>query len=469
MRRTPAPAQAVAASRRSPCEVRAFLHPHDQAPALVEDATGRTWTHADVAVEVDALAARLEGPKSVVLCRTALTSGTVLGYLAALAAGHAVLLVDDGTAVEALAEIERRYEPRYVIDPGGEVRERDVPEGAAPHPDLALLLTTSGTTGSPKLVRLSASAVEANARAIATYLGLGPGERAIASLPFQYCYGLSVLSSHLLAGGAVVLPPGGLLHPGFWPAAERHGCTSFAGVPHSYALLRSRGWHQRSLPALRTMTQAGGRLAPEATLELAATLRERGGRLVVMYGQTEATARMAWLPPERLEEKLGSAGVAVPGGRLDVDETGEVVFTGPNVMMGYAETREDLALGDVLGGVLRTGDTGRFDDDGFLFLSGRRARFAKLYGLRMSLDDVEAAAGAPAAAVERDDRTLAVFVEGQDAREVRVALARRFGLPPRSFDVRTVAALPMTASGKVDYPALRAECAASPDAVRAST
>jgi acyl-CoA synthetase (AMP-forming)/AMP-acid ligase II len=159
----------------------------------------------------------------------------------------------------------------------------------------------------------------------------------------------------------------------------------------------------------------------------------------------------------------------VPGGRLEVDATGEVVFTGPNVMMGYAQTREDLALGDVLRGVLRTGDTGRFDDDGYLFLTGRRARFAKLYGLRMSLDDVEAATGAPAAAVERDDRTLTVFVEDRDPAAVRDALARRFGLPPRSFDVRLLAALPLTPSGKVDYSALRAECAASPDASRAST
>jgi acyl-coenzyme A synthetase/AMP-(fatty) acid ligase len=448
--------------------MRAFLNPTSDDVALVEAATGRTWTHAELDRDVAALAERLAGPRSLVLCRTGLTSGTVIGYLAALAAGHAVLLVDDGTPEPAFADLLGRYEPRFVVDPAGALQERDVAADPAPHPDLAVLLSTSGTTGSPKLVRLSAGGVEANARAIAEYLGLGPGERAVASLPLHYCYGLSVLNSHLVAGGAVVLPPGGLLHAGFWPAVAEHRCTSFAGVPYSYALLKTTGWARRELPALRTLTQAGGRMPPQDTLDLARTLRDRGGRLVVMYGQTEATARMAWLPPDRLEDKLGAAGVAIPGGHLDVDPTGEVLFTGPNVMLGYAEQRADLALGDVLGGVLRTGDTGRLDDEGFLFLDGRRGRFAKLYGLRVSLEDVEQAVGHPAAALERDDRALTVFVQDADPAEVRLALARRLALPPRTFDVRLLDALPLTPNGKVDYVALRAESTA-PAGVRAST
>ena len=445
--------------------VHPFLHPTSDAPALVDDATGRSWSHAELAAEAEALAARLAGPKAVVLVRSALTPGTVIGYLGALRAGHAVLVIDDATVPDRLEELVRRYEPRHVIAPDGAVTDRDVPADPAPHPDLAVLLSTSGTTGSPKLVRLSSAAVEANARAIAGYLELDAHERAVASLPLHYCYGLSVLNSHLVAGGSVVLPPGGLLHPGFWPAVATHACTSFAGVPYGYALLRKTGWQRRELPSLRTMTQAGGRLPPADTLELAAILRERGGRLVVMYGQTEATARMAWLPPDRLEEKIGSAGVAVPGGRLDVEGDGDVVFRGPNVMLGYAEQRADLARGDTLGGVLRTGDTGRIDDDGFLFLTGRRGRFAKLYGLRVSLDDVEAELDAPGAAVERDDRVLGVFVQDADPDAVRLRLARRFGLPPRTFDVQAVDALPLTAAGKVDYAAL----AGTPDARRSST
>ncbi len=438
--------------------MRALLHPAREILALVDAASGREWSHAALAQEAEALGARLAGERSVVLCRAALTPQTVVAYLGALAAGHAVILADDGMAPEAAAELERRYAPRFVLGPAGEVAERDVPGGPAPHPDLAVLLATSGTTGSPKLVRLSAGAMAANARSIAEYLDLGPGERAIASLPLHYSYGLSVLNSHLLAGGAVVLPGAGLLDPAFWAAAERHAVTSFAGVPHSYRVLRAAGWEARSLPALRTLTQAGGRLEPEVARALGATMRARSGRFFVMYGQTEATARMAYLPPEELDRRPDSIGIAIPGGRLEVDGEagGELVYTGPNVMLGYATERAHLALGDELGGVLRTGDLGRRDDEGFLYVTGRLARFAKLLGLRVSLDDVERALPRRAAAVERDDRAISVFVEeGEDPQAVRAALAGRFRLPPRSFDVRVIAELPVTSAGKVDYARLR--------------
>lgn len=434
--------------------MRGLLHPGRGELALVDAPSGRTWTHAELHDEALAVAARLRGERSLVVLRAAVTPGTVAGLLGAAAAGHAVALLDDDLRPWALAELLARYGPRFVLHPDGTVHEHDPSAGAPLHDDLALLLATSGTTGSPKLVRLSAAAVEANAAAIAAYLAIGPGERAIASLPFHYAYGLSVLTSHLRAGAAVVLPGAGITEPAFWDVAERHAVTSFAAVPHGYRVLRAAGWERRALPALRTMTQAGGRLDPEVALRLGRTMRERGGRFVVMYGQTEATARMAWLPPEELERRPGSIGVAIPGGRLDVED-GELVFRGPNVMLGYAETRDDLARGDELGGVLRTGDLGHADDDGFHYVTGRRARFAKVLGLRLSLDDVERAAAPRAAAVERDDRAVLVAVEDAPPDEVRARLAERFALPPRCFDVRLVDALPVTSSGKTDYAALR--------------
>lgn len=402
------------------------------------------------------MARRLEGAKSLVVCRVALTSGSVVGYLGALAAGHAVALFDEALDPAVLDEILRRYEPRFALASDGAIDERDVPDGPEPHRDLALLLSTSGTTGSPKLVRLSAGALLANAHAIAGYLGLGANERAIASLPLHYCYGLSVLHSHLHSGGSVVLPGCGLLDPDFRAAAERHSCTSIAGVPYSYALLRTTGWAHRPPPALRTMTQAGGRLHPEVVRELAATMRERSGRFFVMYGQTEATARMAYLPPEQAEVRPDSIGVAIPGGRLDVETGGELVYRGENVMMGYATEQAHLALGDERGGVLRTGDLGHTDDEGFFYITGRVARFAKLLGLRVSLDDIEQALPRRAAAVERDDRVINVFVEGdEDPHALRALLARRFRLGPRSFDVRVLDELPVTGAGKIDYARLR--------------
>jgi acyl-coenzyme A synthetase/AMP-(fatty) acid ligase len=426
-----------------------LLHPNSNAVALI-DADGDMWTHAELADEVVARAALLKGRKSLVFCRCAIDARTVVDYLAALQAGHAVTMVDGGLAPELFAELCERYRPALVLGPDGTEERKSK---AQLHEDLALLLSTSGTTGSPKLVRLSAGAVEANAVAIALSLELGPKERAIASLPFHYSYGLSVLNSHLLAGGSVVLPRGGVVQTSFWSAFERHKCTSFAGVPYFYELLRRTGWLGLALSSLRTMTQAGGQLAPERALELHKQLGLRGARLVVMYGQTEATARIAWVPPSWLDDKAGSIGVPIPGGELKVDE-GELIYRGANVMMGYATELEDLALGDKLGGVLRTGDLGHRDDDGFFWVTGRSKRFAKVYGLRINLDEVEAALPVPCAAVGADERGITVFAVGGDPDELRTRLADRFHLRARTFDVRGVEQLPTTASGKIDYSAL---------------
>ena len=203
------------------------------------------------------------------------------------------------------------------------------------------------------------------------------------------------------------------------------------------------------------MTQAGGRLAPERALELHDELGFRGARLVLLYGQTEATARIAWVPPSWLDDKPGSIGVAIPGGRLEVDG-GELVYHGDNVMMGYATERDDLALGDELGGVLHTGDLGHRDDDGFFWVTGRVKRFVKVHGHRINLDEVERALPVPAAAVGDDERGITVFTVGGDPAGMRARLADRFRLHARAFHVFAVAELPTTAGGTVDYAALTA-------------
>jgi long-chain acyl-CoA synthetase len=379
--------------------------------------------------------------REIALVRCGPDALSAVAYLAALEAGHAAILLEAGADPAPIVE---RYDPRYVI----EDREVHVREDAAPadlHPDLRLLLSTSGSTGSPKLVRLTARNVLANADAITEYLGLDAGERAVASLPLPYSYGLSVLNSHLRAGASVAFTPHSVIRPEFWEDVRRHEVTSFAGVPYSYAMLERIGMRDMALPSLRTMTQAGGRLDPEVALRYA----DRA-RFFVMYGQTEATARIAYVPPERLREKAGAIGIAIPGGRLSVGEGDELVYEGPNVMLGYAESREDLARGDDLAGVLPTGDLGRVDGDGFFFVTGRLKRIAKVFGQRVNLDEVEAAVEGPAGAVAGEDR-IDVFAErGADAR----TLARRFRLPPRALQVHVVERLPLKGSGKVDYAAL---------------
>ncbi|MFI5935055.1 AMP-binding protein [Actinoplanes sp. NPDC051494] len=432
--------------------------------ARVLDAeTGAALRHDQVEA---AAAGFAQLPPGVVFALTPATIPAVARYLGALAAHRPIALLDPELDRDALLALVERFGPVQVTGvtaapPEGYHAEDDtwVRESPAvePHPDLALLLTTSGSTGNPKLVRLSRTAVAANAEAIADSLGITHVDVTPTTLPLFYTYGLSVLNSHLLRGATVVLERGGLLQRDFWATVRTHGVTTLAAVPYQYEMLRRLRFDPAAHPSLRTLTQAGGRLRAELVTDFAGRMAAVGGRLFVMYGQTEATARMAVLPPDRINDKPGSAGRAVPGGSFSIDGD-EVVFTGPNVMMGYAESAADLAEPDELGGILRTGDLGRLDDEGFLFITGRLKRIGKVFGVRVNLDDVERELSrhGSVAAVAGDDK-LHVFLEGADAEKARLIrgeLAAFLGTHFSGLDVRAVEALPLLPTGKVDYRSL---------------
>lgn len=428
------------------------MFPHPQA-RLVAAGTADDLTAQTLTDRVEHTAERLATlPPGPLFCGMRNDLDSVLRYLGAWQAGRPVALLDPELPGAVLADLARRFRPAALLGfanaPDGPLRRpADVP---VPHPDLALLLATSGSTGDPKLVRLSRRAVLDNAAAIASALSIGPGAVSPTSLPMHYSYGLSVLNSHLIAGATVVLTDDSLLQRSFWNDVDAYACTSLAAVPYQYTMLQRLGFDRARHPTLTTLTQAGGRLDEALVKEFAA----QTDRFYVMYGQTEATARIAVLPPDRLADKPGSVGVAVPGGRLTVD-AGEVVYHGSNVMMGYAHTAADLALGDELGGVLRTGDLGELDSEGFLTVTGRLRRIAKVFGIRVNLDDIERLLHdvEPAAATSGDDR-VTVWTEGLTTAD-RAALARRLGAQLRvhwsAFDVRTIDRLPLLPTGKIDY------------------
>ena len=461
-------------------------------PALIEAASGAEWSHRDLQAAVRERASALARPKkSLVFCLCRSDAATVIGYLAALQAGHAVLLLDAAVREDVVTDLLARYRPEIVLasEPleagaaaalGTDYRRTDLgwePFSDDPglasehpiHPDLAVLLTTSGSTGSPKFVRLATSALTSNASSIATSLAIGLTDRAVSSLPLHYSYGLSVLNSHLAAGASVVLTDRGPLDRGFWDLLRDERCTSFAGVPYSYQILERIGFERLELPSLITMTQAGGKLDDGRVMRFHDLMASRGGRFFVMYGQTEATARMTILPADALPAKLGSAGRAIPDGRLEIEVagvpdvrpgvTGEIVYSGPNVMMGYATDRADLARGDELRGRLRTGDLGYLDRDGFLFIGGRTKRISKVSGYRVDLDEVEArlAPNGPTAVVGSDDLIVAWCEYGDDEslQRMRLDLARSLALHHSALQLRRVEALPRTSSGKIDYAALQ--------------
>jgi len=342
------------------------------------------------------------------------TVGSVVGYVAFLRNSDAALLLDADMSRESFEDLMLVYRPGYIWAPAESVLAEGADkvleaEGYAlfetgdktPVADeLAVLLATSGSTGSPKLVRLSKENLRSNAQAIVKYLHITSVERPILGLPMNYAYGLSIVNSHLMAGATLLLTESPFMATEFVQFAIDNGFTSFSGVPYAYETIKNLQIWRQKMPSLRTLTQAGGKLGEDLVRFYGELCESTGRKFYVMYGQAEATARMAYLAPECVFAKAGSIGKAIPGGKFTIvdddgrtiDECGtigELVYEGPNVSLGYATRREDLLKGDENKGVLHTGDMAFRDGDGFYYIAGRKSRFVKLFGLRICLDHIE--------------------------------------------------------------------------------
>jgi acyl-CoA synthetase (AMP-forming)/AMP-acid ligase II len=312
--------------------------------------------------------------------------------------------------------------------------------------------------------------VEHNARMIAKALELDEHERPITSLPLHYSYGLSVLNSHLAQRACLVLTDEPLTSKSFWDIFRRERCTSMAGVPYTYQILRRLELDKLGLPSLSTLTQAGGKLDVNLVKHFSDIMSRRGGRFFVMYGQTEATARIAVLPASLVSSKPEAAGRVLCEGELRIEangvalppgQIGEVTYRGVNVMMGYAENREDLMRGDELGGELRTGDLGYLDEEGVLFITGRSKRIAKVFGLRINLEEVEAMlrVHGDTAVLGATDQ-LIIYCEYGDEEffsACRRMVAEKLKIHHQAFVFKRVELLPRNANGKIDYQRLQRE------------
>jgi acyl-coenzyme A synthetase/AMP-(fatty) acid ligase len=420
-------------------------------------------TYAELATRVAATQQRLGTGRRLVLVAATNDLESLVTYLAALASGHPVLLTGpDDRHRDRLIET---YDPDVVLGRDG-LWERRPGSIHEPHPELAVLLSTSGSTGSPKLVRLSARSLTANAESIATYLDIRDTDRAAATLPMHYCYGLSVINSNLLRGAGLLLSNDSVVDQRFWTTFGEHGGTSLHGVPYTFELLERVGFDAMRLPTLRYVTQAGGKLSPSRVVALAEQGERDGWRLYVMYGQTEATARMAYLPPELAASHPSAVGVPIPGGSFeilpsDVPGQGELLYRGPNVMLGYAESMADLALGRTVD-ALPTGDIARRTEDGLYELVGRAARFVKICGLRIDprhVEEILAGHGHRVACTGSAD----VLVVATESRGVSAKLVgEHVGLPASQVRVVPVDELPRLPNGKVDYPGIARLATTSP-------
>ena len=423
-------------------------------------------------------------PRSLVflLCRN--TPASIAAYVGFINHGIVPVMIDAALDEDLLAALIAAYRPTYAWIPaermasfqrGHEIlRQEDYVlldlEEKSPfplHDDLALLMTTSGSTGSPKLVRQSYENLHANTESIVNYLDIHEDERGVTNLPLHYVYGLSILNTHLAAGASVVVTEKTLFDRSFWQLMRDKEVTSFSGVPYTYAMLKRLRFFRMDLPALRTLTQAGGKLDPELHREFAEFAHTHGKRFVVMYGAAEATARMGYLPAADAIRKTGAMGIAIPGGRFELvddageeirasDTVGELVYYGANVTLGYAESGTDLARGDERGGRYETGDLARRDADGYYTVVGRKRRFLKMFGKRTNLQEVEHILrqhfGEIEVACAGIDDNLYIFVTQEElVPEIVPFLSAKLGLHHSAFTARCIAEIPKNASGKTVY------------------
>ncbi|SFR72460.1 AMP-binding protein [Anaeromicropila populeti] len=456
--------------------------PTDQRAFCSEDGTIVTY---GALVELVRRFVKIKLKRALVFCLCENSPGAVTGYLGIMEAGCVPLLLDAKLKEEILDSLLKQYQPAYLWVPDNCEKEyilnscpvlfqcfgyKLYQTEYAPYPmadNLALLLTTSGSTGSPKLVRLSRKNIIENGKAIVKYLQIDKEERAITSLPMQYTYGLSVIHSHLLAGGSVLLTKSSIVQQSFWNFFEKERATSLAGVPYTYELLKKIRFFERQSTHLHVLTQAGGGLSETLQKEIGEWAVKSQVRFYIMYGQTEATARMSYLPPEKCLDKPGSIGIPIPEGKFFIVDSegkeikqqgliGELVYQGSNVSLGYAECRMDLQKQDERQGILETGDLARMDSEGYYYIVGRKSRFIKLFGSRISLDDCERLLkekypGTEIACISYQEKLIIFTTEETIVDKVYEYLTEHIQINTQSYSCILLDTIPISESGKIIY------------------
>ncbi|WP_233986580.1 AMP-binding protein [Pectobacterium versatile] len=456
------------------------LEQHDPTDTVAIDEQGRHLHYGELC-DLGACLAEHIPAGSLVFSFCENTFGSLIGYVGFVAHGIVPLMLDKNLDVALCESLIATYRPGWLWRPHGENGPSPntiftlegyelLPTGLSPYPmhkDLALLVSTSGSTGSPRLVRQSMRNILSNAESIVDYLAIDRHERPVLNLPMNYVYGLSIINSHLLRGATLLLTTRGIMQREFWSFIKEQQASSIAGVPYTYEMLKKLRFMSMKLPALKTLTQAGGKLQPELHREFAQYAQDNDKSFVVMYGAAEATSRMGYLPAEKSLEKCGSMGIPIPSGRFSIvdefgheivnsGEIGELVYFGENVTLGYAECGNDLQKGDERGGFLYTGDMVRCDDDGYYYIVGRKNRFLKIFGNRIGLDEVEimirtAFPAMGCACGGTDDRLYIFITDAAFVDDVRQFVAHKIQLNHAALRIKVLSDIPKNSAGKILY------------------
>jgi acyl-CoA synthetase (AMP-forming)/AMP-acid ligase II len=444
-------------------------------------------TYESLLKDIDELSIYFKNRKlAFLLCENSIES--VIGYISCLRAGVVPLMIGNNIDEELLLNLINIYKPNFIwtsrnLDLFNKEwnmvhrnRSYQLLENVHQfkhsfHPDLSLLLMTSGSTGSPVLVRISYENLIENTISISQSLSITQKDIPITTLPMNYTYGLSIINSHLLNGCQMVLTEESILSKDFWDLIKAEGVTTFGGVPYTYQMLKRLSFEKMHLPTITKLTQAGGKLDLSLVKYFAEACADKGIHFFVMYGQTEATARMSCLPAKDALRKAGSIGVPIPSGSFyllddtlnvisDSDEVGELYYKGPNVSMGYAYSFSDFSKGDENEGVIATGDLAKIDDEGYYYIVGRKKRFIKIFGNRISLDEVENLSqknGYSCICVGIDDKLIIYTTQENYLIELKNTISAKIGIHHTAITVRYIQEFPRNDSGKILYSKLQVD------------
>ncbi|KIO78394.1 AMP-dependent synthetase [Pedobacter lusitanus] len=415
----------------------------------------------------------IDDKKAVVFLYTDNMIGSVEVFLNFLQSRFTVTLLSPQLDIQFKLELEQAYQPYYIYDPSRteidgfsaytassriQLFKNESEPDYPVHEEIKLLLSTSGTTGSPKFVKLSDQNLVQNAHSILEFLPILETDVTPLNVPIIFVYGLSIFTSNCIAGGRMICTNRDILQKTFWEDFDKYACTSIGGVPYVYEMLNRIGFFKKVYPSLRYMTQTGGILNRTLVQVLAEHSTRQETQFFVMYGQTEAAGRMAYLPPADLFTKNTSIGIPIKNGSFEIDpDSSELIYLGPNIFGGYAKKPEDLNTFHH-SERLQTGDVGRKDEDGYYYITGRIKRIVKLFGTRMNLDEVElilknALGGETFVCMGIEDKSILVLHLNEElvADQVKSILKEKLNVHPSMVKVKFVESVPLTPNGKIDY------------------
>jgi long-chain acyl-CoA synthetase len=425
--------------------------------------------------------------KSLILIISENTLGSLLAYIFCIINNHVAIIIDSKTDKKNILKVFKNYEPNYIFL-SKEIKtifnkkclekysffdqillKNKINKKKKLNKNLSVLLSTSGSMGSIKFVKLSRNNLKINTDSIINYLKINNKDSAITNLPISYSYMISVINTHLEVGGSIIISKYSLIEKKFWKILKNSKVTSFNGVPYTYEMLIRIGIKNIKINSLKYLTQAGGKLEKNKLKEIINFCKKHNIKFFSMYGQTEASPRISYLKPEFSEKKIGSIGKGLSGNKIYIiNDTGkkilepyvegEIICEGKNVFMGYSKNYNDLNRPNEKNYKLKTGDLGFFDKDGFFFITSRISRITKIFGNRIDLGDLESLMKQKGYKVVclSDNKKIFIFIEKKYNKTNLInTISQITNLNISSFKLIKLKYFPRTSNNKVSYSELK--------------